>query len=67
MPSTIDVWFIVFENTSTEVKNDSILFRYPSNYIVILKKWSYFLLDHSMGVQMVLPFMFAQFTPLPGG
>ena len=28
MPSTIDVRFIVFENTSTQVKKDSILYRY---------------------------------------
>ena len=29
MPSTVDVQFIVFENTSSQVKKDSILYRYP--------------------------------------
>ena len=29
MPSTVDVRFIVFENTSSQVKKDSILYRYP--------------------------------------
>ena len=29
MPSTVDVRFIVFENTSSQVKKESILYRYP--------------------------------------
>ena len=34
MPSTVDVQFIVFENTSSQVKKDSILYRYPDDPLV---------------------------------
>ena len=35
-PSTFDVRFIVFENTSNQVKKDSILYRCPDPDILVL-------------------------------